>query len=95
MEVGVDHCLDGLVGEFAELGHNLARLADRLAGVDDDQPFRRLDHHHVAKLPTDRRIDVAGNRVDLLGEVLGMGGQLGVYRRLDTLCRQLGQGTEW
>ena len=90
VEVGVDHRLDRLVADLAELGHDLARLADRLAGIDDDQPFRGLDHRHVAQLPADGGIDVTGHLVDLLHKMLGVLGQLRVDRRADLFFGQRG-----
>src|SRR3989338_5732121 len=90
VEVGIDHRLDRFVADLAELGHDLARLADRLTGVDDDQPFRGLDHRYVTQLPADSGIDVAGYLVNLLREVFGVLGQLRVDRRADFFLRQGG-----
>ncbi|MCY1523414.1 hypothetical protein D9M68_583110 [compost metagenome] len=90
VEVGIDDGLDRLVADLAELRQHLARLVRRLAGVDDDQPFGRIDHHAVGEVPTDRRIDVVGDLVDLLAEVPGVLGQFGIDAGFDRFFRQGG-----
>ena len=95
VKVGVDHRFDRLIGDLTELGHDLARLAHRLARVDDDQPFRRLNHRHVAQLPAHRGVDITRHLIDLLGEVLGVRGQFRVDGRSNLFlgqCRLAGQG---